>query len=66
MLSREKAQSLGVGFAREDDRESNADPDVAHFDATITRDNHTFHFEGRSEEHVLEQVETWLKGRGEL
>jgi hypothetical protein len=65
-LTRNKAEDFGFQFDRIDDSESAADPDIPHVSGDITRDGHTTSFQGRSEEHVLEQLESYLRGRGEL
>jgi hypothetical protein len=56
-LSRSRAEELGVVFAVEDDFRGAPDPDVPNFRAEITRNDTTLDFAGKSEEHVLEQVE---------
>jgi hypothetical protein len=65
-LSRSRAEELGVAFAVEDDFRGSPDPDVPNFRAEITRNDTTIDFAGKSEEHVLEQVEQYLRGQGEL
>jgi hypothetical protein len=65
-LSRSRAEELGVVFAVEDDFRGAPDPDVPNFRAEITRNDTTLDFAGKSEEHVLEQVEQYLRGQGEL
>ena len=65
-LSRSRAEELGLVWAVEDDFRGAPDPDVPNYRAELTRDDRTLDFAGKSEEHVLEQVEQFLRGRGEL
>lgn len=64
-LSRSKAQSLGVAFSIEDERNP-ADPDQPIFQAQITRNDRTLNFTGKSEDQVLQEIENYLRRSGEL
>lgn len=65
MLSREKAEELGLKFSIEGEARPEA-PDQEIWAADLTIDGHTERFAGKSEEELLEQVERVLLSRGRL
>lgn len=65
MLSRDKAEELGLKFSIEGETRPEA-PDQEIWAADLTIDGHTERFAGKSEEDILEQAQRVLVSRGRL
>ena len=63
-LSKEEVMSHGVLV--ENLGPTDADPDVDEVIGELTIDGHTIHFNGRSQEAVLESIESALKAKGRI
>lgn len=65
MLSRDKAEELGLKFSIEGEKRPEA-PDQEIWAADLTIDGHTERFAGKSEDDILAQAERVLLSRGRL